>query len=84
MERSFTSVVYKKNRSQNPQGKALVPRMEQIEDGTYFVSFVPDECGPYNVSIRYGDKDVVGSPFILQAHPTGEVIEKRNSLRGVS
>lgn len=50
--------------------------MEQIEDGTYAVSFVPDECGPYNVSIKYGDKDVVGSPFILQAHPTGEVNEK--------
>ncbi|KAG4075282.1 hypothetical protein HA402_003073 [Bradysia odoriphaga] len=56
----------------NPQGKALVPRMDQIEDGTYAVSFIPDECGPYNVSIKYGDNDVVGSPFILQAHPTGE------------
>lgn len=45
-----------------------------MEDGTYAVSFVPDECGPYNVSIKFGEKDVVGSPFILQAHPTGEVI----------
>lgn len=49
--------------------------MDQIEDGTYAVTFVPDECGPYNVSIKYGDKDVIGSPFILQAHPTGEVIQ---------
>lgn len=47
--------------------------MEQIEDGTYAVSFVPDECGPYNVSIKYGGKDVIGSPFLLRAHPTGEV-----------
>lgn len=47
--------------------------MEKEKDGTYAVSFVPDECGPYNVSIKYGDKDVIGSPFILQAHPTGEV-----------
>lgn len=46
--------------------------MEQIEDGTYTVTFVPDECGPYNVSIKYGGTDVIGSPFILQAHPTGE------------
>lgn len=50
-----------------------MPRMEKVDDGTYAVSFVPDECGPYNVSIKYGDKDVIGSPFILQAHPTGEV-----------
>lgn len=57
----------------NPQGKPLVPKMEEVEDGTYAVTFVPDECGPYNVSIKYGGKDVVGSPFILQAHPTGEV-----------
>lgn len=48
--------------------------MEEIEDGTYAVSFVPDECGPYNVSIKYGGKEVMGSPFILQALPTGEVI----------
>jgi len=57
----------------NPQGKALVPKMEQMENGAYAVTFVPDECGPYNVSIKYGGKDVIGSPFILQAHPTGEV-----------
>lgn len=47
--------------------------MKENKDGTYTVSFVPDECGPYNVSIKYGGKDVVGSPFLLQAHPTGEV-----------
>lgn len=56
-----------------PDGKSLVPKMEQVEDGTYAVTFVPDECGPYNVSIKCGGKDVVGSPFLLQAIPTGEV-----------
>lgn len=56
-----------------PDGKPLVPKMEQVEDGTYAVTFVPDECGPYNVSIKCGGKDVLGSPFLLQAIPTGEV-----------
>ncbi|XP_052890939.1 filamin-A isoform X3 [Anopheles moucheti] len=55
-----------------PDGKPLVPKMEQEPDGTYAVSFVPDECGPYNVSIKCGGKDVLGSPFLLQAIPTGE------------
>ncbi|XP_050087655.1 filamin-A isoform X6 [Anopheles aquasalis] len=55
-----------------PDGKSLVPKMDQEPDGTYAVSFVPDECGPYNVSIKCGGKDVLGSPFLLQAIPTGE------------
>lgn len=55
----------------SPQGKSLVPKMEEIEDGTYAVNFVPDECGPYNVSIKYGGQHVEGSPFEVQAHPTG-------------
>ncbi|XP_062534643.1 filamin-A isoform X9 [Armigeres subalbatus] len=65
-----------------PDGKPLVPKMEQVEDGTYAVTFVPDECGPYNVSIKCGGKDVVGSPFLLQAIPTGEA-EKVKLLEAI-
>lgn len=57
---------------QNPQGKSLVPKMTQLENDSYAVSFVPDECGPYNISIKYGGEDVVGSPFLLKAHSIGE------------
>ncbi|XP_067618137.1 filamin-A isoform X2 [Eurosta solidaginis] len=56
----------------NPKGKPLAPRMEEVSSGTYVVSFVPDECGTYNVSIKYGDKEIQGSPFKLEAFPTGE------------
>ncbi|XP_054092062.1 filamin-A isoform X4 [Zeugodacus cucurbitae] len=56
----------------NPKGKQLAPRMEEVGSGTYVVSFVPDECGTYHVSIKYGDKDIEGSPFKLEAFPTGE------------
>lgn len=55
--------------------------MEKVEDGTYAVSFIPDECGPYNVSIKYGEKDVIGSPFILKANPTGEVVKKNKNSK---
>uniref|UniRef100_A0A182QT66 Calponin-homology (CH) domain-containing protein n=1 Tax=Anopheles farauti TaxID=69004 RepID=A0A182QT66_9DIPT len=65
-----------------PDGKPLVPKMEQEADGTYAVSFVPDECGPYNVSIKCGGKDVLGSPFLLQAIPTGEA-EKCKMVQAV-
>ncbi|XP_017473017.1 PREDICTED: filamin-A [Rhagoletis zephyria] len=56
----------------NPKGKKLAPRLEEVGSGTYVVSFVPDECGTYHVSIKYGDKDIEGSPFKLEAFPTGE------------
>ncbi|XP_055616121.1 filamin-A isoform X3 [Toxorhynchites rutilus septentrionalis] len=65
-----------------PDGKPLVPKMEVVEDGTYAVTFVPDECGPYNVSIKCGGKDVLGSPFLLQAIPTGEA-EKVKLLKTI-
>lgn len=46
--------------------------MTQLENDNYAVSFIPDECGPYNISIKYGGQDVSGSPFLLKANPTGE------------
>ncbi|KRK03444.1 filamin-A isoform X4 [Drosophila yakuba] len=56
----------------NPKGKAMQPRLEEVSTGTYVVSFVPDECGTYQCSIKYGDKEIEGSPFKLEAFPTGE------------
>uniref|UniRef100_A0A336M1N1 CSON010354 protein n=1 Tax=Culicoides sonorensis TaxID=179676 RepID=A0A336M1N1_CULSO len=40
--------------------------------GVCDVSFVPDEIGPYQVNIKFDGKDVSGSPFQLQAQPTGD------------
>lgn len=34
---------------------------------------MPDECGPYNVSIKYDGQEVNGSPFLLNSYPIGEV-----------
>lgn len=56
----------------NPKGKRMQPRLEEVATGTYVVSFVPDECGTYQCSIKYGDKEIEGSPFKLEAFPTGE------------
>ncbi|XP_061399875.1 filamin-A isoform X3 [Musca vetustissima] len=56
----------------NPKGKAVKPRLQEINEGTYVVSFVPDECGTYMVSIKYGGQEIEGSPFKLEAFQTGE------------
>ncbi|XP_070493670.1 filamin-A isoform X2 [Chironomus tepperi] len=56
----------------SPQGKPLVPRLERGPDGKYTVSFVPDELGPYNVSVLYAGKEIEGSPFILESNSSGD------------
>ncbi|KAL5283098.1 cher family protein [Megaselia abdita] len=56
----------------NPKGKLLPAKAEENGNGKYSVSFVPDEIGPYNVSIKFGGKDIEGSPFVIKAHETGE------------
>lgn len=58
---------------QDPQGRPLIPKMEPTKEGTYNCFFVPDECGPYNVSIKYDGKEVNGAPFELNAYPIGDV-----------
>lgn len=56
----------------NPKGKPLQPRLEEVASGTYVVTFVPDECGTYQCTVKYGDREIDGSPFKLEAFPTGE------------
>ncbi|KAG5671669.1 hypothetical protein PVAND_001857 [Polypedilum vanderplanki] len=55
-----------------PQGKPMVPRIERGKDGKYSVSFVPDELGPYNVSVMYAGKEIENSPFVMQSTPSGD------------
>ncbi|XP_055906888.1 filamin-A isoform X5 [Eupeodes corollae] len=56
----------------NPKGKPIHPILEKIDNNTYLLSFIPDECGTYHISVLYGDKHIQGSPFTLQAFATGE------------
>lgn len=56
----------------NPKGRNIKPRLQEINEGTYVVSFIPDECGTYSVSIKFDGKEIEGSPFKLEAFATGE------------
>uniref|UniRef100_A0A1A9V6E1 Calponin-homology (CH) domain-containing protein n=1 Tax=Glossina austeni TaxID=7395 RepID=A0A1A9V6E1_GLOAU len=56
----------------NPKGKHIVPRLHETDTGTYVVSFTPDECGTYYVTVKYGGKEIEGSPFKLEAVAIGE------------
>ena len=34
---------------------------------------MPDDCGKYKVSVKYGDQEVAQVPFPVQAYATGKV-----------
>lgn len=47
------------------------PKIQPTGPGVCDVSFVPDELGTYQINVKFDSKDVAGSPFQLQAQPTG-------------
>jgi len=46
-------------------------------DGTFLVQYTPEDCGPYNISITYGNEPVRGVPFHTTAVPTGDASKCR-------
>ena len=59
-----------------PQGPDNYPRkVEMVDngDGTYTGRYTPDDCGQYKVHVKYGGKEVAGSPVPVQACATGHV-----------
>ena len=57
---------------QDPQGNYVTPIIRDNGDGTYLVTYTPEDIGVYTVRIRFGGQDVPGSPVYVQAHPTGD------------
>lgn len=56
----------------NSKGKMLPARLCDSSNGTHLVSFTPDEIGTYTINLKYGGKDVEGSPFKVEAVQCGE------------
>ncbi|KAL4226921.1 hypothetical protein ACF0H5_014899 [Mactra antiquata] len=57
---------------QRPDGTYIRPMIKNNEDGTYLVRYTPEDCGPYCISVTYGDKPVKGCPIKTTAIPTGD------------
>ncbi|CAD6204963.1 GSCOCG00003073001-RA-CDS [Cotesia congregata] len=56
-------------------GPDQVPRkvgIQNIGDGKYKATYLPDDCGRYKVNVKYGGKEVPGSPVSVQSVSTGK------------
>ncbi|XP_067205884.1 filamin-A isoform X4 [Linepithema humile] len=56
-------------------GPDQVPRKVQVQDlgdGKYKATYLPDDCGRYKVNVKYGGKEVPGSPVNVQSVSTGK------------
>ncbi|XP_070164419.1 filamin-like isoform X1 [Polyergus mexicanus] len=56
-------------------GPDQVPRkveVQDIGDGKYKATYLPDDCGRYKVNVKYGGKEVPGSPVSVQSVSTGK------------
>lgn len=57
---------------QGPDGTFVRPKIHNNGDGTFTVTYTPEDVGPYNVSVKFGGKPVPGAPFTVRTSPTGD------------
>ncbi|XP_033178951.1 filamin-A isoform X3 [Bombus impatiens] len=66
-------------------GPDQVPRKVEIQDlgdGKYKATYLPDDCGRYKVNVKYGDKEIPGCPINVQSLSTGRA-EKCKIKEGI-
>jgi filamin len=65
-----------------PDGYPRKVKLADNGDGTFKATYIPDDCGRYKVSVKYGGKEVPHSPFQVQALATGSA-EKCQITEGI-
>ncbi|XP_015175448.1 PREDICTED: filamin-A isoform X4 [Polistes dominula] len=56
--------------------------VQDLGDGKYKATYLPDDCGRYKVNVKYGGKEVPGSPVLVQSVSTGKA-EKCKIKEGI-
>ncbi|XP_069142475.1 filamin-A-like isoform X2 [Argopecten irradians] len=60
-----------------PDGSFITPVVQDNGDGTFTVSYIPDDLGQYKINVKFGGKNVPNSPFKVKACPTGDASKCR-------
>jgi len=58
--------------SQNDRGELLKSTVQQLPDGTYAVTYTPEDVGHYTISVKYAGQEVAGGPFHVNTVPSGQ------------
>jgi filamin len=45
--------------------------IRQVEEGTYTVTYAPEEIGPHTVSVKFAGQEVPSGPFTVNTVPSG-------------
>ncbi|XP_051163533.1 filamin-A isoform X2 [Leptopilina boulardi] len=56
-------------------GPDQVPRrvgIQELDNGKYKATYLPDDCGRYKINVKYGGQEVPGSPVNVQSVSTGK------------
>ena len=56
---------------QDARGVEVKSSVERLADGTYAVTYTPDDVAEYTVSVKYAGQEVTGAPFSVHTAPTG-------------
>ncbi|XP_071084082.1 filamin-A-like isoform X4 [Haliotis cracherodii] len=62
---------------QRPDGTYIRPMVLENDDGTFSVTYTPEDLGVYNIKVKYGGQEVPHSPFNVKAIPTGDATKCR-------
>ena len=57
---------------QDPSGNYVRPKVQDNGDGTYTVTYTPDDVGRYSIGVKFGGEHVPGAPFSVMTQPTGD------------
>ncbi|XP_075219680.1 filamin A protein cher isoform X2 [Lycorma delicatula] len=65
-----------------PDGYPRKVKVVESEDGKFTARYVPDDCGRYKVTVKYGGEEIPQSPVQVQAFATGSA-EKCKITEGI-
>lgn len=56
---------------QSSEGKVSKPKIERQSDGTYLISFTPEDLGCYTVSVTFAGQELPCGPITVNSVATG-------------
>ena len=52
-------------KTRGPHGNQVSTDVDEEEEGSYTVSFTPQEIGEYKTNVFWNEKEIQGSPFVV-------------------